>query len=208
MIRPSIAVKSVSLGVGFGIFIISVVSCLKLLTDVTNSPEEDLQLLMKQSTPSPLPLRAVGSSTVDWSSVLGKRSHEEILSRIARDVPSDHQVGPPPYDPTRPANYSLATITPEMIQPCGDYDLMCKRHILPITDSKHFQSCIDKMRAGNYSEDPQPMCRLMNGTNRGAVALVSLPGSGNTWVRGLLEQATGVCTGLFTTRLTLYQPYS
>lgn len=27
------------------------------------------------------------------------------------------------------------------------------------------------------------------------VALVSLPGSGNTWVRGLLERATNVCTG-------------
>ena len=27
------------------------------------------------------------------------------------------------------------------------------------------------------------------------VALVSLPGSGNTWVRGLLERATGVCSG-------------
>ena len=35
----------------------------------------------------------------------------------------------------------------------------------------------------------------MNGTNQAAVALVSFPGSGNTWVRGLLEQATGVCTG-------------
>lgn len=30
---------------------------------------------------------------------------------------------------------------------------------------------------------------------RPAVALVSLPGSGNTWVRGLLEEATGYCTG-------------
>ena len=27
------------------------------------------------------------------------------------------------------------------------------------------------------------------------VALVSTPGSGNTWVRGLLEMATGICTG-------------
>ena len=35
----------------------------------------------------------------------------------------------------------------------------------------------------------------MNGTERAAVALVSFPGSGNTWVRGLLQQATGVCTG-------------
>ena len=38
-------------------------------------------------------------------------------------------------------------------------------------------------------------CRFMNGTNRAAVALASFPGSGNTWVRGLLEQATGICTG-------------
>lgn len=39
-------------------------------------------------------------------------------------------------------------------------------------------------------------CRLKtsNRTVHHRVALVSLPGSGNTWVRGLLEQATGVCT--------------
>ena len=41
-----------------------------------------------------------------------------------------------------------------------------------------------------------PKCHFMNGTNRTPVALVSLPGSGNTWVRGLLEKATGVCTGV------------
>ena len=38
-------------------------------------------------------------------------------------------------------------------------------------------------------------CRLMNGEGRKRVGLVSLPGSGNTWVRGLLEKATGICTG-------------
>lgn len=35
----------------------------------------------------------------------------------------------------------------------------------------------------------------MNGTFRAPVALASFPGSGNTWVRGLLEKATGICTG-------------
>ena len=40
-----------------------------------------------------------------------------------------------------------------------------------------------------------PKCHFMNGTNRSSVALVSFPGSGNTWVRGLLEKATGFCTG-------------
>ncbi len=38
-------------------------------------------------------------------------------------------------------------------------------------------------------------CHFMNGSSRSAVALASFPGSGNTWARGLLERATGVCTG-------------
>ncbi len=40
-----------------------------------------------------------------------------------------------------------------------------------------------------------PACHFMNGTSRGSVALLSFPGSGNTWLRGLLEKATGICTG-------------
>ena len=37
--------------------------------------------------------------------------------------------------------------------------------------------------------------RVYANTTQSRVALVSLPGSGNTWVRGLLERATGYCTG-------------
>ena len=38
-------------------------------------------------------------------------------------------------------------------------------------------------------------CVFMDGSKRAPVALVSFPGSGNTWARGLLESATGICTG-------------
>ena len=38
-------------------------------------------------------------------------------------------------------------------------------------------------------------CKFMKGITREPVGLVSLPGSGNTWVRELLETATGICTG-------------
>jgi hypothetical protein len=38
-------------------------------------------------------------------------------------------------------------------------------------------------------------CRFIDQPHRDAVALVSSAGSGNTWVRGLLEAATGICTG-------------
>lgn len=38
-------------------------------------------------------------------------------------------------------------------------------------------------------------CHFIDGKNRLPVALVSAEGSGNTWLRGLLEKATGICTG-------------
>lgn len=42
---------------------------------------------------------------------------------------------------------------------------------------------------------PSGECRFINGSGRSPVGLVSFPGSGNTWVRGLLQKATGICTG-------------
>ena len=38
-------------------------------------------------------------------------------------------------------------------------------------------------------------CCFMSGKGRQVIGLASFPGSGNTWLRGLLEKATGVCTG-------------
>lgn len=40
----------------------------------------------------------------------------------------------------------------------------------------------------------QPL-RFLSGFNRPTIALVSFPGSGNTWLRYLLQQATGINTG-------------
>ena len=41
----------------------------------------------------------------------------------------------------------------------------------------------------------QSTCTFLPYKDRTPVALSSPPGSGNTWLRGLLERATGVCTG-------------
>lgn len=38
-------------------------------------------------------------------------------------------------------------------------------------------------------------CAFRDGRGLDPVGLVSVQGSGNTWVRGLLEKATGICTG-------------
>ena len=38
-------------------------------------------------------------------------------------------------------------------------------------------------------------CHFLRGEGRETVLLASYPGSGNTWVRGLLQKITGICTG-------------
>ena len=81
-----------------------------------------------------------------------------------------------------------------MILPCdSESDPICTQYLLP-ADYFWLRNTTKKFQNFPYGE-----CRFMNGTNRAPVALVSFPGSGNTWVRGLLEQATGICTGELST---------
>ena len=89
------------------------------------------------------------------------------------------------------------------IYPNNCSDPVCLEYLTQ-QDKRNFEMCTSRARV-RYSQLlklndtdvtlPPGKCHFMNGTNRAAVALVSFPGSGNTWVRGLLEQATGVCTG-------------
>ena len=44
-------------------------------------------------------------------------------------------------------------------------------------------------------QDIPSTCTFRKSNGRDPVALVSVPGSGNTWVRKLMERATGICTG-------------
>ena len=89
------------------------------------------------------------------------------------------------------------------VYPNNCSDPVCLEYLTQV-DKRKFETCASRARV-RYSQLlrlndtdvtlPLGKCHFMNGTNRAAVALVSFPGSGNTWVRGLLEQATGVCTG-------------
>ena len=91
------------------------------------------------------------------------------------------------------------------IYPNNCSDPVCLEYLTQ-QDKKNFEKCTSRART-RYSQLfndtdvnftlPPGKCHFMNGTNRAPVALVSFPGSGNTWVRGLLEQATGVYTGRY-----------
>lgn len=59
-----------------------------------------------------------------------------------------------------------------------------------------FNKCQKKtVTKKNQQSFPGCKCKFRSGIGKKRVALVSLPGSGNTWVRGLLEKASGLCTG-------------
>ena len=64
--------------------------------------------------------------------------------------------------------------------------------------AKAAQALSSNQPAPRFSE-----CRFMNGSGWSPVGLVSFPGSGNTWVRGLLQKATGICTGTSVFRIKL-----
>ncbi len=75
----------------------------------------------------------------------------------------------------------------------GEYN--CSNKVCTEFLTRRDQARADCLRAHIYRVKFPGTCHFMNGTNRRTVLLMSYPGSGNTWVRGLLERATGICTG-------------
>ena len=73
-------------------------------------------------------------------------------------------------------------------------DVICSEFLYK-RDWDLMRRCVNKMSRKNIQPIVRPACHFMNGTLRGSVALLSYPGSGNTWLRQLLEKATGICTG-------------
>lgn len=59
-----------------------------------------------------------------------------------------------------------------------------------------YMKCLQKVKANVGVDSPRDNgCRFWVTEPHKPVALVSFPGSGNTWVRQLLEGTTGICTG-------------
>ena len=69
--------------------------------------------------------------------------------------------------------------------------------LLSRAQQKYFRSCeAMALRMTHFDQSAIPVrCVFREPKGNAPVGLVSVPGSGNTWVRGLLEKATGICTG-------------
>ena len=86
---------------------------------------------------------------------------------------------------------------------CGDN--VCMEHLSEV-DRDLFKTCIrrtvaKKDRIGPILPIANSSCHFQNGTRRHPVALASFPGSGNTWMRGLLQKITGICAGMQSSNL-------
>ena len=132
---------------------------------------------------------------------LPNNSHQRNLPLPLRRFSTDRNQQPPPPQ-SKPHHYNA---TPQPIPFMGNYnctaDTVC--HFFLAGDDLYYSR-----RCGG-SRFSRATCHFMNGTNRYPVALASFPGSGNTWVRGLLEQATGICTGkLYIYHVCRARPYS
>lgn len=74
-------------------------------------------------------------------------------------------------------------------------DRICSQYLTK-KDYVHFDYCRKRTWHNQTIQEPkESVCQFMNGEGRHPVALASFPGSGNTWVRGLLQEVTGLCTG-------------
>ena len=97
--------------------------------------------------------------------------------------------------------------TPNPPLPLSKQQANCKQphcsELLSAPDKQRQKTCLAEISKQNRGVSQKELasrtlendCIFMDGKKRNAVALTSSEGSGNTWIRGLLERATGICTG-------------
>ena len=104
---------------------------------------------------------------------------KEVLQNNGHDTFLTH--------PPQVTSNAAITLNPRCKEPlCMEY--------LSKEDRSRFDSCVQKVKS-NKGHPKDGQCHFMPQAHRVPVALASYPGSGNTWLRGLLETATGICTG-------------
>ena len=82
-------------------------------------------------------------------------------------------------------------------------DAACRGYLTGHAKESYAQCMARVRKYGHTKKAKDNGCRFIDGKRRGVTALASFPGSGNTWVRSLLEKATGVCTGSYACDMSL-----
>ena len=78
--------------------------------------------------------------------------------------------------------------------PPGCQEAHCMEY-LTASEKQAMKSCGDEVNKWYNRTPDDGICHFIDGQERLPVALASMQGSGNTWVRAILERTTGICTG-------------
>ena len=111
------------------------------------------------------------------------------VSRMETDIKYGSNLGPNTFNEVETNTVMIKRIDRKYLH-CTDS--LCSEY-LSSSERRFFNYCHPE--SGKLLNIQEASCHFMDGTGRRPVALASFPGSGNTWVRGLLEKATGICTG-------------
>ena len=154
---------------------------------VSTTTQSYLLLQVRREGPTRLTALQNGSEPLlDWSS--DRQPHQHLLKLFS-------------YDNERESTQSRGKVAlqeDDMTSPkeakCNDS--ICSEY-LSAEEKESFRWCINKTLEEEEKYGPilPGTCHFINGSGRHTVALASAPGSGNTWVRGLLEKVTGICSG-------------
>ena len=110
-------------------------------------------------------------------------------SKVARS----YTITPPPPSTSTSENVNQPTAHQFLPPQCIEEN--CLEYLSPkekIDVSKCKKTTIERFGVKDVQKGT---CKFMSDSSRQPVALASPEGSGNTWVRALLEKATGICTG-------------
>ena len=163
----------------------------------TNQQQNPNSLLSRHARQLPQELRETPllSNRPIINSHLSKRMNAKTKS-----IKSEEIVTPIEEALSRTAPDWVGSVIPPAqlpdVEQCNDK--YCLEYLSEV-ERRQFDECKqrtlnEKDRFGSIQSNDT--CHFQNGTNRHPVALASFPGSGNTWMRGLLQKITGICTGV------------
>ncbi|XP_011405846.2 PREDICTED: WSCD family member CG9164-like [Amphimedon queenslandica] len=140
-----------------------------------------------------LAIICISSSTLLRIFIQGERMYNQYYqesSQVIRSGPAAQDLDLQLLPKTLPTNNSRTESLYSSLYPCNSKHCLDR---LSTEDFALYNKCTNS--AAKRGPVLSFGCHFINGSRRSPVALVSFPGSGNTWVRGLLELATSICTG-------------
>ena len=174
--------------------------------------QQKSNLLSRRARQLPLDLSREASLNIA-SNALGSRRNSRRNLRI-KSVKSEEIVTPIAIEEvlsqTAPdwKGSALPPVQLPNVEQCSDE--YCLEYLSKV-ERRQFDECKQRTlneqdRFGSIQSNASS-CHFLNGTSRHPVALASFQGSGNTWMRGLLQKITGICTGTVNRSLPSHPAY-